>query len=103
MSFVPCPLSPKPTATARDPPLLTPPLCMVCWIAKTYFFVLWNQSIDPITKKKSCIRETKHLLTDADSSTDAIGGWTKAKSAKKKLFFYCAAILDHFQTKMYKC
>ena len=25
---------------------------------------------------KSCIRETKHL-TDADSSTDAIGGWTK--------------------------
>ena len=28
-------------------------------------------------KKKSRIRETKHLLTDADSSTDAIGGWTK--------------------------
>ena len=27
--------------------------------------------------KKSCIRETKHLLTDADSSIDAIGGWTK--------------------------
>ena len=27
--------------------------------------------------KKSRIRETKHLLTDADSSTDAIGGWTK--------------------------
>ena len=23
------------------------------------------------------IRETKHLSTDADSSTDAIGGWTK--------------------------
>ena len=23
------------------------------------------------------MRETKHLLTDADSSTDAIGGWTK--------------------------
>ena len=37
--------------------------------------------------KKSRIRETKHLSTDADSSTDAIGGWTKAKSAKKKLFF----------------
>ena len=33
--------------------------------------------------KKSRIRETKHLSTDADSSTDAIGGWTKAKSAKK--------------------
>ena len=37
--------------------------------------------------QKSRIRETKHLSTDADSSTDAIGGWTKAKSAKKKLFF----------------
>ena len=52
--------------------------------------------------KKYRIRETKHLSTDADSSTDAIGGWTKAKSAKKKLFF-CAAILDHFKTKMFKC
>ena len=29
--------------------------------------------------KKSRIRETKHLSTDADSSTDAIGRWTKAK------------------------
>ena len=28
-------------------------------------------------KKKSRIRETKHLSTDADSRTDAIGGWTK--------------------------
>ena len=27
--------------------------------------------------KKSRIRETKHLLTDADSCTNAIGGWTK--------------------------
>ena len=27
--------------------------------------------------KKSRIRETKHLSTDADSSADAIGGWTK--------------------------
>ena len=55
--------------------------------------------------KKSCIREIKHLLTDADNSTDAIGGWTKntqkpdnptgsvvstmfckAKSAKKTFF-----------------
>ena len=26
---------------------------------------------------KSRIRETKHLSTDADSSTNAIGGWTK--------------------------
>jgi hypothetical protein len=35
--------------------------------------------------KKSRIRETKHLSTDADGSTDAIGGWTKAKSAKKNI------------------
>ena len=27
--------------------------------------------------EKARIRETKHLSTDADSSTDAIGGWTK--------------------------
>ena len=56
-------------------------------------------------KKKSRIRETKHLSTDADNSTDAIGGWSKntpkpdnlsgsvvstmfckAKSAKKNFF-----------------
>ena len=30
-----------------------------------------------INREKSRIRETKHLSTDADSSTDAIGGWTK--------------------------
>ena len=28
-------------------------------------------------KKKPRIRETKHLSTDADRSTDAILGWTK--------------------------
>ena len=28
-------------------------------------------------KQKSRIQETKHLSTDADSSTDAIGGLTK--------------------------
>ena len=27
--------------------------------------------------KKSCIREIKHLSTNADSSTDIIVGWTK--------------------------
>ena len=27
--------------------------------------------------KKSRIQETKYLSTDADSSNDAIGGWTK--------------------------
>ena len=38
--------------------------------------------------KKFRIREKKHLSTDADSSTDAIGGWTKAKSAKKNKHFF---------------
>ena len=52
--------------------------------------------------KKSRIRETKHLSTDADSSTDAIGRLDQGKISKKKTFF-CAAILDHFQTKMFKC
>ena len=37
-------------------------------------------------KKKSRIRETKHLSTDADSSTDAIGGWTK-NTPKPDFFF----------------
>ena len=36
-------------------------------------------------KQKSCIRETKHLSTDADSSTDAIEGWTK--NTPKTIFF----------------
>ena len=35
--------------------------------------------------KKSRIRETKHLSTNADSSTDAIGGWTK--NSQKPDFF----------------
>ena len=38
-----------------------------------------------IKVKKSRIRETKHLSTDADSSTDAIGGWTK--NTQKPDFF----------------
>ena len=38
-----------------------------------------------VAKKKSRIRETKHLLTDVDSSTDAIGGCTKNKQ-KPDLF-----------------
>ena len=55
-----------------------------------------SSPIDMVCRdEKSRIRETKHLSTDADSSTDAIGGWTKAKSAKKTIFF-CAAILEYF-------
>ena len=36
--------------------------------------------------KKSCIRETKHLSTNADSSIDTIGGWTK--NTQKPDFFF---------------
>ena len=36
-------------------------------------------------QKKFRIQETKHLSTDADSSTDAIGGWTK--NTQKPDFF----------------
>ena len=36
-------------------------------------------------KEKSRIRETKHLTTDADSSTDTTVGWTK-NSRKPKFF-----------------
>ena len=84
-------------------------MCLFVWL-----FVCLSPS--PIIEKsaiiqmspiiqKSRIRETKHLSTDADSSTDAIGGWTKAKSAKKKLFLRCdfrplpnknVQMLDHF-------
>ena len=37
------------------------------------------------TLKKSPIRETKHLSTHAESSTDTIGGWTK--NTPKPIFF----------------
>ena len=39
----------------------------------------------PILQKKSRIRETKHLATDADSSTDTTVGWTK--TSRKPTFF----------------
>ena len=38
---------------------------------KTIMFLIYH------CLKKSRIRETRHLSTDADSNTDAIGGWTK--------------------------
>ena len=37
------------------------------------------------SKQKSRIRETKHLSTDADSSTDTTVGWTK--NTQKRDFF----------------
>ena len=36
-------------------------------------------------EKKSRIRETKHLSTDADSSTDTTVGWTKNTQKPKKI------------------
>ena len=42
-------------------------------------------SVPMIGKIKSRIRETKHLLTDADSSTDTTVGWTK--NTQKPNFF----------------
>ena len=46
---------------------------------KKYFEKNSNQD------EKSRIRETKHLSTDADSSTDTTVGWTK-NSRKPKFF-----------------
>ena len=37
--------------------------------------------LEEITKK-SCIPKTKHVLTDADSNTDTIVGWTKRQNSK---------------------
>ena len=38
-----------------------------------------------VTMEKSRIQETKHLSTDAKSSTDTTGGWTK--NIRKPDFF----------------
>ena len=43
-----------------------------------------NKLLKQQTLKKSRIQETKHLSTDADSSTDAIGGWTE--NTQKPIF-----------------
>ena len=47
--------------------------------------------------KKSRIRETKHLSTDADSSTDAIGGWTK-NTPKPEFFLKTGKIIQNAKT-----
>ena len=57
------------------------------WIFK----YIWGQSFKEYSNifgfqsKKSHIRETKHLSTDADSSTDTKLGWTK--NTQKPIFF----------------
>ena len=49
--------------------------------------IMFGKSINSIgdMQKKSRIRETKHLSTDADSSTDTTVGWTK--NTRKPNFF----------------
>ena len=47
--------------------------------------------------KKSGIEETKHLLTDADSSTDAKGGWTQ-NSPKPNFFLKTEKIIQNAKT-----
>ena len=48
-----------------------------------------------------CHIQRKIPHTGDKASLDAMpGGWNKAKSAKKKTFFF-AAILDHLKTKMF--
>ena len=49
---------------------------------------LTSCAVDGVGVQKSRIRETKHLSSDADSSTDAIGRWTKGKISKKTHFFF---------------
>ena len=47
--------------------------------------------------KKSRIRETKHLSTDADSSTDTTVGWTK-NTQKPKFFLKTDKIMQNAKT-----
>ena len=49
------------------------------------------------TLKKSHIQKTKNLLTDAVSSTDAIGGWTKS-TPKPDLFEKRKKIIQNAKT-----
>ena len=50
-------------------------------------------------KKKFRIRETKHLSTDADSSTDTTVGWTK--NTQKPKFLKNRKIIQNAKTQ--KC
>ena len=49
-----------------------------------------------IVVQKSRIRETKHLSTDADSSTDTTVGWTK--NTQKPNFFKTEKIIQNAKT-----
>ena len=67
--------------------------CSSCW---PYFFLIFflafkfaidsdKDAYDERRKEKNRIRETKHLLTNAESSTDTTVGWTK--NTQKPKFF----------------
>ena len=43
--------------------------------------------------QKSRIRDTKHLSTDAESSTDTTVGWTK--NTQKPIFFFTGKIIQN--------
>ena len=49
-----------------------------------------------VYQKKSHIRETKHLLTDADRSTNTTVGWTK--NTQKPDFFEKGKIIQNAKT-----
>ena len=55
------------------------------WYVIFQDFFVWSWPYESTGDQISRIRETKHLSTDADSITDAIGGWTK-NTAKPDIF-----------------
>ena len=64
-----------------------------------------NQQIYQLSKtnlKKSLIRETKNLLTDADSSHNTKKNPAFKAQFAKKLTFFCAAILHPLWAKVFK-
>ena len=74
----------------KDPPIVPYPLaswkCSHALMSWTWNFLTeWQPDLDSYSVLKSRIRETKHLSTDAYSSTDAIGGWSK--NTQKPDFF----------------
>ena len=56
----------------------------------------WHTGRFSEREKKSRIRETKHLSTDADSSTNAIGGWTK--NTKNQIFLKNGKVTKNAKT-----
>ena len=66
---------------------------------RSIFIKRQRKAITQRHKQKSCIRETKHLSTNADSSTDTTVGWTK--NTKNPIFLKNAK--NHPKRKNSKC